>query len=162
IRTRGTVAKVHLGLRDYPSWSGRPKDRFERVRIGAHLDDLERAFDAAKYRELPAQPVLDVFCPTATDAKATKHVLSILVSAVPYDLARGWDDAAKAALLESVLAVLSRHAPKIRELVQSTEVLSPVDLEREYGATGGSIHHVERALDQMVLMRPARPFSRGT
>jgi phytoene dehydrogenase-like protein len=44
--------------------------------------------------------------------------------------------------------------------VAASEVLSPVDLQDEFGATGGSLHHVERALDQMVLMRPARPFSR--
>jgi phytoene dehydrogenase-like protein len=153
IRTRGTAAKIHLGLREAPEWRGRPGEAFERVRIGAHLDDLERAFDAAKYRTLPTAPVLDIAVHDAT--------LSILVHAVPYDLDGGWTASAKEVLLERVLRVLDPHAPKLRERLQAREVLSPVDLEREFGTTGGSLHHVERALDQMVLMRPARPFARA-
>lgn len=160
IRTRGTAAKVHLGLRDYPKWAGRPGERFERVRIGPHLDDLERAFDATKYRCLPDVPVLDLSFPTVAEPAGDKHVASILVCATPFDLERGWDTNARAALLESVLTVLESHAPGVRELVVASEVLSPVDFQDELGATGGSIHHVERALDQMILMRPARPFAR--
>lgn len=157
IRTRGTAAKVHLGLREHPAWAGRPGKRFERVRIGAHLDDLERAFDAAKYRRLPGAPVLDIAFP---EPSGEKHAASILVSAVPYHLQGGWTAETKAALLESVLTVLEAHAPGIRGLVAASEVLTPVDLEEQFGATGGSIHHVERSLDQMILMRPARPFAR--
>jgi phytoene dehydrogenase-like protein len=160
IRTRGTAAKVHLGLRDYPTWAGRPGERFERVRIGPHLDDLERAFDAVKYRRLPDVPVLDLWFPTLAEPRAEKHVASILVCAAPFDLERGWSAEAKAALLESVLTVLEAHAPGVRALVAASEVLSPADLQDEFGATGGSIHHVERALDQMILMRPSRPFAR--
>jgi phytoene dehydrogenase-like protein len=160
IRTRGTAAKVHLGLRGYPAWAGRPGERFERVRIGPCLDDLERAFDAAKYRRLPAAPALDLSFPTAAAPAGDPHVASILVSGVPFNLEGGWGAEAKAALLESVLTLLEAHAPGVRALVAASEVLSPADIEAEFGATGGSIHHVERALDQMVLMRPARPFAR--
>jgi phytoene dehydrogenase-like protein len=155
IRARGTAAKVHLGLREAVSWKARPNERFERIRIGAHLDDLERAFDAAKYRRLPQRPVLDVFAP-----EGERPVMSILVHGVPYDLEGGWSEAKKSALLESVLRELENHAPSIRSSVAASEVLTPVDLEREYGASGGSIHHVERSIDQMVLLRPARPFAR--
>jgi phytoene dehydrogenase-like protein len=160
IRTRGTVAKVHLGLREYPRWAGRPGERFERVRIAPRLEDIERAFDAAKYRRLPEAPALDIWFPAVAQPQGDTHVASILASGAGYQLDRGWDADAKAALLESVLAVLEAHAPGIRALCVASEVLSPVDLEAEFGATGGSIHHVERALDQMVLMRPARPFAR--
>lgn len=154
IRTRGTAAKIHLGLSAPPSWRGRPGKRFERVRAGgAHLDDLERAFDATKYRRLPERPVLDIHLPS-------ENVLSILVCAVPYGLEGGWTDAAKAKLLASSIAILEEHAPGIGKLVKASEVLSPRDIEDEFGATGGSLHHVERALDQMVFTRPARPFAR--
>ena len=157
IRSRGTLAKIHLGLSEAPSWRGRPGKSFERVRVGgAHLDDLERAFDAAKYRQLPAKPVLDVLVPAGG-----KPVLSILASAVPYDLTGGWTAASKAALLESVIAMLETASPGIRAQVTASEVLSPVDLESELGIPGGSLHHVERALDQMVFVRPARPFARA-
>ncbi len=158
MRTRGTAAKVHLGLRGEPAWRGRPGAKFERVRAGgAHLDDLERAFDAAKYRRLPERPVLDVALSTSASGK---RALSILVMAVPHDLEGGWTAEAKKSLLKSVLERLDDAAPGVRDLIQSDEVLSPVDIESEFGTPGGSIHHVERALDQMIFMRPARPFAR--
>jgi phytoene dehydrogenase-like protein len=156
IRSRGTVAKIHLGLREAPSWRARGDQRFERVRIGAHLDDLERGFDAAKYRRLPERPALDICVP---DAVSGKPVMSIFALGVPYALEGGWSAEKKSELLESVLRELEHHTP-IRDLVVASEVISPVDIEVEYGVNGGSIHHVERAIDQMVLLRPARPFAR--
>jgi phytoene dehydrogenase-like protein len=156
VRSRGTLAKVHLGLSEPAAWKGRPGKSFERVRVGgAHLDDLERAFDAVKYRELAAKPVLDVAV-----SSSGRPSLSILASAFPIDLKGGWTAEAKAKVLASVLEVLETAAPGVKGLVKSSEVLSPADLESEFGAIGGSIHHAERALDQMVFMRPARPFAR--
>jgi len=156
IRTRGTVAKVHLGLKALPTWKSRA-GAFENVHVGAsHLDDLERSFDAAKYRELPAKPALDVRV-GGTDAKPT---LSVMALGTPFDLKEGWNDGSKRKLLESVITMLEDAAPGVRSSIQASEVISPVDLENDFGAHGGSIHHVERALDQMVLMRPARPFAR--
>jgi phytoene dehydrogenase-like protein len=156
MRARGTAAKIHLGLREAPVWKAR-SERFERVRIGAHLDDLERCFDAAKYRRLPQKPVLDVWIP-----EGEQPVMSILAHGVTYDLEGGWSEAKKSALYESVLRELEHHAPSIRSAVVASEVLTPVDLESEYGVPGGSLHHVERSIDQMVLLRPSRPFARYT
>jgi phytoene dehydrogenase-like protein len=159
IRSRGTAAKVHLALREPAAWAARPGERFDHVRIGAHLDDLERAFDAVKYRKLPARPVLDVRASAAEPGHDAAEVLSVLVHAVPRDLDVGWTAPAHAALLDTVLAVLDQHAPGLRASVVASEVLTPADLEAEYGLPGGSLHHVERGLDQMLL-RPARPFAR--
>ncbi len=157
IRTRGTVAKVHLGLRQPAKWRARPNETFEQVRVGgAHLDDLERSFDAAKYRQLPASPTLDVACGGTSE----KPTLSVMVAGVPFDLEKGWSDGAKTALLETVIGMLDESAPGLRGAVAAKEVISQKDLATEFGAYGGSIHQVERALDQMVLMRPARPFAR--
>lgn len=155
MRHRGTVAKIHLGLREPISWRARPSEKFERVRIGAHLDDLERSFDASKYRRLPEKPSLDI-----TVLHQEKPALSIFALGVPHDLDGGWNDDKKSALLENVIRELEVHAPAIRGTISAGEVLSPVDLENEFGLPGGSIHHVERAIDQMVLLRPARPFAR--
>jgi phytoene dehydrogenase-like protein len=90
--------------------------------------------------------VLDVWMP-----EGERPTMSITVHAVPHDFDRD-------ALLVSVVRELENHAPGIDDLLVATEVLSPADLLREYGSE--SIHHVERAIDQMVLLRPARPFAR--
>ncbi|MCC6808897.1 MAG: NAD(P)/FAD-dependent oxidoreductase [Deltaproteobacteria bacterium] len=149
IRARGSVAKVHLGLKAAPKWSGR-SERFARVRIGAHLDDLERAFDAVKYREVAEKPALDV----ALFDDGAKVAVSVIAFGVPYE-------AEDRKLVEArVLEQLEAHAPGVKASVEASEVLLPRDLEAEYGSR--SVHHVERALDQMLFMRPARPFARAT
>ena len=82
--------------------------------------------------------------------------LSLFCQYAPYDLAEGtWDEARKAAFVESVLDVVAEHAPDIREKIVHRHALSPADLEREFGLTGGNIFHGEMTLDQLFFMRPA-------
>lgn len=162
-RARGSAAKVHLALSgplELPASTG----RHEALRIGGgHIDDLERAFDAVKYRQFSARPNLDVRVPTVADASLAPqdhHVVSILSSYAPYALEGGWTDEARQALGESVVAELERHAPAVRERIVAMEVLSPADLEQEFALTGGQIHHGELALDQLLVLRPAPSAAR--
>lgn len=162
-RARGSAAKVHLALSgplELPAASG----NHEAIRIGGgHVDDLERAFDAIKYRQFSARPNLDVRVPTVADttlAPHGHHVVSILSSYAPYTLEGGWTEAAKKALGETVLGELERHAPTVRERIVAMEVLSPTDLEQEFALTGGQIHHGELALDQLLVLRPAPSAAR--
>jgi phytoene dehydrogenase-like protein len=165
-RARGTVAKVHLGLRGLPNFRGvtNPADLHGRIQIGPGIDYLERAFDPSKYGEIPNEPYLDVTIPTLNDpglAPAGHHVLSAHVQFVPYRLAGGasWDDR-RGALASVVLATLERYAPGITALVEATQILTPVDLERSYGLSGGQIYHGEPSLDQLFTMRPILGWAR--
>lgn len=158
VRMRGTTAKVHLALHGLPSFScAKDATPPHRVRIGESIDDVERAFDAVKYRAFSEKPQLDVWFPTLDQpdlAPADHHVASIIVNYAPHDLEGGWSDASKEALLEKVLDRLEAVAPNSRSLIVGSEVLSPSDLESEFGLTGGHIHHGEHALDQLLFMRP--------
>ncbi len=167
-RARGTTAKIHLALSGYPDLAGRPGLLAESIRIGESLEEQERAFDAVKYRRFSARPVLDVQVPTLETpelAPAGHHVFSILVHFAPYDLEKGWSEEQKERLLQAVMAVLSRYAPGLEDLVVGREVLSPVDLESRYGVSGGHVHHGEHATDQLVVRptpecaRYATPFA---
>ncbi len=164
IRTRGTAAKLHLALDGPLELAARPGETYESIRIGGgHVDDLERAFDAVKYRQAAAKPNLDVRVPTVTDptlAPAGHHVLSILVSYVSHDPAGGWTDARRTELLESVLTTLDRHAPGIRERIVAQQLLTPADLEEQYAVSGGQLHHGEPALDQLLVLRPTPSAAR--
>lgn len=159
-RARGTVAKVHFALSAVPAFRGvaNPADLHGRVVIAPGIDYLERAFDASKYGELPAEPYLDISIPTLADpslAPAGKHVMSVHVQFIPYTLAQNgdWKDA-RQALASTVLATLEKHAPGIGAIVETAQVLSPVDLEETYGISGGHIYHGEPSLDQLFTMRP--------
>lgn len=58
------------------------------------------------------------------------------------------------------MAVLERHAPGIGRLVTARQVLTPVDLERDYGLSGGHPYHGEPGLDQIFAWRPLLGYAR--
>lgn len=155
-RTRGTAARVDLALRAYPEFTCRPKLEAARIRTGATLDELERAFDPVKYRQMSTRPMLDIYVPTVERpelAPAGHHVFSILVHWVPYALEGGWGADQKEQLFERVMDTLGRYAPTSRELTVGHRVMTPVDLESDYGVSGGHLYHGEHATDQL-LTRP--------
>ncbi len=156
-RARGTVAQVLLALDRPARFTNGPDEDIAYARTGGHLLDLERAFDAVKYRRMSETPILDIHVPTVARpnlAPRGHSVVSVLVYHAPRSLERGWSDAAEAALGERVLDVLEPHITDLRAAVVGQLVRSPDELEREYGLTGGHLHHGEHALDQL-LVRPA-------
>jgi phytoene dehydrogenase-like protein len=166
-RARGSVAKVHLALGALPTFTGaaNPADLHGRIHIGPDIDYLERAFDASKYGEIPGRPYIDVTVPTLADpslAPAGKHVLSAHVQFVPYALRRDSWDARRDELLSTVVQTIEEYSPGLGGSIESAQVLTPVDLERNYGLTGGHIYHGEPALDQLFTMRPLLGWAKYT
>ena len=164
LRSRGTAAKVHLALSGPLELAGRNGRLAEAIRIGGgHVDDLERAFDAIKYRRFSERPHLEIRVPTVADpslAPSGHHVLSILASFAPYDLEGGWTAEARERLGDAAVSVLEQHAPDVRRRIVAREVLTPADLEIRFALTGGQLHHAELALDQLLVMRPSPSAAR--
>jgi phytoene dehydrogenase-like protein len=158
LRSRGTAAKVHLALSGPLEIAGSSGRQDEAIRIGGgHVDDLERAFDAIKYRRFSEHPHLEIRVPTVADpslAPAGHHVVSILASFAPYALDGGWTDEARERFGDAVIAVLEQHAPNVRQKIVAREILTPADLETRFALSGGQLHHGEIALDQLLMMRP--------
>jgi phytoene dehydrogenase-like protein len=144
-----------------------------RIRIAADVECMERAFDDAKYGRWSAEPWLEVTIPTLLDpemAPRGAHVLSVYAQFAPYQLrpadapagprradlgGEAWEaPGVREALGASVLAMLDRAMPGVRGLIVAGEVITPLDLERTWGYTGGDIHHGELGLDQLFAMRP--------
>jgi phytoene dehydrogenase-like protein len=168
-RTAGTVAKVNLALGALPGFtaidaSESPlKSLAGRIHIGPEIDYLERAFDASKYGEFSSAPWLDVTIPTILDhslAPDGKHVLSACVQFAPYKLKEGNWDARRKELGDTVVKTLAEYAPDLPGLIEGMQVITPLDLERSYGFTGGHIFHGELALDQLFTMRPILDWAR--
>lgn len=156
LRSRGTTAQVLLALDAAPTFACRPDAGAERAQTGADLDSLERAHDAIKYGRFSEQPILDIHIPTVTSpelAPSGHSVVSVLVHFAPRDPETAWDDDARERLGETVREILERHAPGISANIVSGQVTTPEEIETRYGITGGHIHHVEHAIDQL-LIRP--------
>jgi phytoene dehydrogenase-like protein len=172
LRMKGTVAKVNLALGELPSFpsladaigqDGYLRALSGRIHIGPEIDYLERAFDASKYGELPSAPYLDVTIPSVLDpslAPDAKHVLSAYVQFTPFTLAHGSWDERRRELGATVLNTLARYSPNLPDLVEAMQVITPEDLEKIYGFTGGHIFHGELALDQLFTMRPVLDWAR--
>jgi phytoene dehydrogenase-like protein len=157
IRTKGMAAKLHLALEAMPTIARLPSELAgERLLIAPDLGYIEHAFDHAKYGQCSPEPALEITFPSVHDkslAPAGKHVLSAIVQYAPFD-PRASGDAARKELLDHTLAVLERAAPGLRRQVIASELLLPVDIEREFRITGGHWHHGELALDQILMLRP--------
>ncbi|HEX9297270.1 MAG TPA: NAD(P)/FAD-dependent oxidoreductase [Polyangiaceae bacterium] len=159
-RSRGTAAKLNLALSRLPRFSALGDESAlltGRIHIGRSIDDLERAFDAVKYGELSERPVLDIAIPTALDpslAPAGAHAMSIHVQFVPYVQSESDRTAQRSAVLKTVVHTLAAYAPDLPDLIVGHQVLLPVDLEDQYGLSGGHLLHGEPALDQLFTFRP--------
>jgi phytoene dehydrogenase-like protein len=157
IRFKGSTATVHLALKALPDF-GLPAEALTGyLAFTRGLEHLERAYDDAKYRRLPADPGLLVQIPSLLEpgfAPEGRHVLSAVVRYAPYQLdGTNWD-AEKAKLEEAVIRSLASYAPELPGLVEGQASLTPLDYERQYSLREGSWMHGQLALDQLLFMRP--------
>ncbi|HET9615439.1 MAG TPA: NAD(P)/FAD-dependent oxidoreductase [Candidatus Limnocylindrales bacterium] len=165
-RTPGVVAKVNLVLDRLPVFTAAVGDDEQllrgRIIVAPGIDAIERAFDAAKYGRPSETPVLEATIPSLVDpslvdgAATGTHVMSISAQYAPHRLRdASWDDAGRAdAFADRVVAVVDELAPGLAASVRAREVITPLDLERDYGLTGGHPLHGEQALDQWFVWRP--------
>jgi phytoene dehydrogenase-like protein len=165
-RTPGVVSKVNLvlsGLPRFISAAGGDEQLLRgRIVVAPGIDAIERAFDASKYGRASESPVFEATIPSLVDpslvegAPAGTHVMSVVAQYTPYRLREGsWDDDGRRDRVgDAVVAALEELAPGFSGLVREREVLTPLDLERDYGLSGGHPLHGEPGLDQFFLWRP--------
>lgn len=155
-------AKINLALSEPPNFRADPsrgiaEHHHGTMHICPTLDYIERAFDDAKYGWPSTEPVLELTMPSSVDPTIVpegKHLMSIFVQYAPYRLAgRSWDEI-KEDFADRCIELLARYAPNVPGAVEHRQVLSPLDLERTYGLTGGNIMQGAMHLHQLFAMRP--------
>jgi phytoene dehydrogenase-like protein len=158
IRTPGIVSKVNLALSGLPRFNGADEGRLRgRIVVAPSIDYLERGFDASKYGRISDEPYLEATIPTLVDpslAPPGTHVMSVIAQWTPYRLREGDWKAERERLGDLVVKTLETYAPGLGDLVTARQVLSPVDLETEYGFSQGHPLHAEPGLDQFFAWRP--------
>ena len=166
-RQEGMASKVNLALSGLPAFTAvRGEDAAGllagRIHLGPEVDELERAFDDAKYGGISRRPWMDLTIPTLVDpslAPEGSHVMSVYLQYTPYRLKGDWASR-RDEVGDAALKVLEEYAPGIGRLVVHRQVLTPVDLEERYGLTGGHPSHGEPALDQLFVARPLLGWGR--
>jgi phytoene dehydrogenase-like protein len=160
-RIRGSSGKVNLSLSELPDFTSLPGVgplHQGAISVSPSFDYLERAYDEAKYGDFSSRPYMDCIIPSMIDpdmAPPGKHVMSIFVQYAPSDLEGGWDDRKREAFGDAVIDTLAEYAPNLPGAILHRQVLTPWDIERTMGLTGGNIFHGELSLQQLFCMRPA-------
>jgi phytoene dehydrogenase-like protein len=157
---RGSSGKVNMALDALPDFKCMPGPGAHlrgAISISPGIEYMERAYDDAKYGHFSRKPYIDMVIPSLTDpsvAPPGKHVLSCFVQYAPYKLLEGtWDDQKKA-FGDTVVNTIAEHAPNIKKIIAGRQVLTPLDLERDFGLTQGNIFQGELSLEQLFFLRP--------
>ena len=157
---RGSSGKVNLALDALPNFKCLPGPGAHlrgAISISPSMEYMERAYDDAKYGHFSRKPYIDMVIPSVTDpsvAPPGKHVLSCFVQYAPYKLAEGTWDEQKQAFGDNVINTIAEYAPNIKDIIIGRQVLTPLDLEREFGLTQGNIFQGELSLEQLFFLRP--------
>jgi phytoene dehydrogenase-like protein len=163
---RGSSGKVNLALDALPDFTALPGPGPHlrgAISISPSVDHMERAYDQAKYGAFSRRPYIDMVIPTLTDpsvAPPGKHILSCFVQYAPYALAGGTWDEQREAFGDTVIDTLAEFAPNIRDIILHRQVLTPLDLERDFGLSEGNIFQGELTLEQLFFLRPAPGWAR--
>jgi len=163
---RGSSGKVNLALDALPDFTCRrgPGPHLRgAVSISPSVEYMERAYDDAKYGRYSRRPYIDIVIPSLTDpsvAPPGKHVMSCFVQYAPYHLKEGTWDEQREAFGDVVINTIAEHAPNIKDIILHRQVLTPLDLEREWGLTEGNIFQGELTLEQLFFLRPAPGWAR--
>ena len=171
IRAHGTLAKTNYAVTAPPKFASfaaldGPQQLAAmsgRIRLARDIDGIERAFDAAKYGGFADEPWIELAIPSISDpslAPPGQHVVSAYVQYAPYHL-RGTDwRTERDRLAEAATRTIERYAPGFTASIVAQQTITPLDLERTYGLTGGHIFHGELALDQLFIARPVLGWAR--
>jgi phytoene dehydrogenase-like protein len=162
-RNTGVTAKLNILLDQLPAFPSAGSAAEQEVRLRGRITILsdilgiERAFDASKYGEMSDVPVVEAMIPTLIDPSLTndkRHLLSAVVQYAPVDLKGGWTADARKTLADRAVAVLESVAPGISGHIVARQLITPADLQSDWGATGGHAMHVNEGFDQFAQWRP--------
>jgi len=166
-RSEGTSAKINLALTGLPEFTAFPATPGPHHRATMHIcpsiEYVEHAWDDAKYGRPSERPLLELTIPTMYDASLAppgRHIMGIFLQYAPYTLREGAWDELRESFGDHAIALIEEYAPNMRSIIERREVLTPLDLERRFGITGGNIFHGEMSLDQMFVMRPVAGWAR--
>jgi phytoene dehydrogenase-like protein len=156
----GTL-RMNVALSQLPSFAALPGDGDHLtagIILAPSLGYMDRAWHDARDQDWSREPVVELLIPSTLDdslAPAGQHVASLFCQHVAPDLPFGqsWDDK-RDTVADLMIATVDRYAPGFAKSVIGRQVLTPLDLEREFGLLGGDIFHGALTLNQLFSARP--------
>jgi phytoene dehydrogenase-like protein len=126
--------------------------------IAPSLAYMDRAFQDARNHGWSREPVVELLIPSTLDNTLCphgRHVASLFCQHAAPELPDGksWDDH-REEVADLMIATVDRYAPGFAASVIGRQILSPLDLERQFGLLGGDIFHGALTLNQLFSARP--------
>lgn len=159
--------KINVALSEVPNFTALPG-----AQPGPHhrgtmhfcpsLDYMERAYDDAKYGRPSQNPVLECTLPSVVDpsvAPPGQHLMGMFIQYVPYKLKDGNWEQEKERFAQRCFDMVNEYAPNFKRSILHYQVLTPVDLERIYGLTGGNIMQGAMNLHSLFFLRPVAGYA---
>jgi phytoene dehydrogenase-like protein len=162
IRIEGCSMKINLAVDALPDFTALPgrsmgPQHKATIHVCPSMEYVDRAWEDAKQGRPSTNPLVELTIPTTYDdsiAPPGKHILSLFCQYAPYSLKDADWDLIKDDFADRCINAIAEHAPNIRDSIIHRQVISPLDMEREYGLTGGNIFHGDMTVDQLFFMRP--------
>jgi len=167
-RCMGTSIKINLALSELPYVTGHPRDGVQPyhrgiMEVNPFIAEMDLHQAQAQYGLAVRDSHVEIVFPTVHDpslAPAGKHIATIDVNSQPFHLRdESWDDI-KDTRADEVIAQLETYFPGLSGLIEHRQVLSPLDMERVMGLTGGHALHGDMSPDQLLFMRPVRGWTK--
>ena len=162
-RSASGVFRMNLALGELPSFSCLPgraaaEHHGAGIVIAPSLAYMERAYMDARRSGWSEAPIVEMLIPSVLDdslAPPGRHVASLFCQHVAPKLpdGRSWDEA-REAVADLMIDAVEAYAPGFKASVIARKILSPLDLERDFGLVGGDIFHGCLSLDQLYSARP--------
>ncbi|XP_077469432.1 pyridine nucleotide-disulfide oxidoreductase domain-containing protein 2 [Stigmatopora argus] len=122
------------------------------------VDVLEAAYKEAMNGRPSTRPMIEMTIPSVLDptlAPRGCHVVSMFTQFTPFQIdGKDWTEQDREAYADNVFDWVEKYAPGFKQSVVGRDILTPPDLERIFGLTGGNIFHGSMSLDQLYLARP--------
>jgi phytoene dehydrogenase-like protein len=160
--------RMNVALAELPDFSCAPGKQPQPhhssgIIIAPSLGYMERAYFDARTQGYAREPIVEMLIPSTVDtslAPQGKHVASLFCQHFDPVLPGGnsWDDA-KDSAADAVVETVNRFAPNFRASILARKILSPLDLERDFGLIGGDIFHGALTLDQLFSARPVLGYA---
>jgi phytoene dehydrogenase-like protein len=160
-RNASGTFRMNVALSALPSFTALPGtgDHLTAgIIIAPDLGYMDRAWQDARSEGWSRNPIVEVLIPSTLDdtlCPVGQHVASLFCQHVAPELPNGrsWDDH-REEVADLMIATVDRYAPGFANSVIGRQILSPLDLERQFGLLGGDIFHGALTLNQLFSARP--------
>jgi phytoene dehydrogenase-like protein len=160
-RNASGTFRMNVALSALPSFTALPGDGdhlTSGIILAPSLAYMDRAWQHAREHGWSRSPVVEMLIPSTLDdslAPLGQHVASLFCQHVAPELpdGRSWDDS-REEVADLMIATVNQYAPGFGASVIGRQMLSPLDLERQFGLLGGDIFHGALTLNQLFSARP--------